>query len=356
MLKKWSRRRYTTLSRAFGLCAALMFALAIGTRLRAQIIGDPLDITNLPIGDYKVSDSPQVGYVYRCGGAQTDAGAGGAQVEGPWIRDDGMFDLTAKAIVDGDVMWDQATFMIILEGENRLLTGNNLPTTHGTGVYPVSAADDAYQYDRNPNSIAAQTLTVTLPTNPTVNAEAGCLTPGAIGVMTTGVIIFDALDALVRDAVAHETQDACGGHPQMSGAYHYHNLSDCIEDEGTGHSVLVGYAMDGFGIYGVRGEDGQPLTNADLDECHGHTHVIEWDGQMVEMYHYHATYEYPYTIGCFRGTSAGVGVGGEPPPSEQGGQPAQGEQPPQGGQAGQPGPPPAGGSGGQPPPPPPPGG
>jgi len=22
----------------------------------------------------------------------------------------------------------------------------------------------------------------------------------------------------------------------------------------------------------------------------------------VSMYHYHATYEYPYTLGCFRGT------------------------------------------------------
>ena len=63
-----------------------------------------------------------------------------------------------------------------------------------------------------------------------------------------------------------------------------------------------------FGIYGRFGEDGETLSN-DLDECHGHTHEIEgdgkqieWDGKQVEMYHYHATYEYPYTIGCFRGT------------------------------------------------------
>jgi hypothetical protein len=362
MLHRWSRRRYRLLSLVFGGCAALMFAMALGARLRAQSVGDPLDITQLPIGDEKISDAPQVGYVYRCGGGQNPMGVGGAMVEGPWIRDDGTFDLTAKAIVNGNVMWDEATFEVVLIGDIRQLTGNNLPTTHGTGVYPVSASDDAYAYDPNPNRISEQTVTLELPANPTLATEAGCLTPGGIGVLTTGVVIFDALDALNRDAVAHETQDGCSGHPEITGAYHYHNLTSCIEDEGTEHSVLVGYAMDGFGIFGVRGEDGQPLTNADLDECHGHTHMIEWDGQSVEMYHYHATYEYPYTIGCFRGTSvtAGVGAGGAMPPGGQGGQQPPGGQggqqppptPPSGAQGGQPPPPPPGGQGGQPPPPP----
>ena len=44
------------------------------------------------------------------------------------------------------------------------------------------------------------------------------------------------------------------------------------------------------------------LTDADLDKCHGHTHEIDWDGQKVVMYHYHATWEVPYTVGCYRGT------------------------------------------------------
>jgi hypothetical protein len=88
----------------------------------------------------------------------------------------------------------------------------------------------------------------------------------------------------------------------MSGTYHYHSLTSCLADPGSGHSALLGYARDGFGIYGVRGETGAIVTDADLDECHGHTHAITWNGQSVSMYHYHATYEYPYTLGCFRGT------------------------------------------------------
>jgi hypothetical protein len=337
--------------RIYGVLAVLMFTLAWAAAAQDSA-GDPLDLTNLPIGDYKISTTPQVGYVYRCGNGQANTGIGGAQVAGPWIRSDSTFDFTAKAVVDGAVDWAAHRFTITLEGDVRRLEGNNLPN-HPTGVYPIPSSDDAYQYDRNPNRIAEQSLTVNLPALPTPAAQPGCLTPGAIAVLTSGVVVFDGLDALNRDAVAHETQDGCQGHPQVEGAYHYHNLTDCLEDPGDGHSALVGYALDGFGLYGVRGETGEPLTNADLDECHGHTHLIEWDGQMVELYHYHATYEYPYTIGCFRGEPAATelgggeggmvqGAGGQQPPPPPGGQ----QPPPQGGQP----PPPPGGQ--QPPPPP----
>ena len=185
-----------------------------------------------------------------------------------------------------------------------------------------------------------------LPANPTLAVEASCVPMGAIGVWLTGSYIFNAVDAEGRDAVAHETQDSCQGHPESGGEYHYHSLTTCLSDDDPGgeHSPLMGYAFDGFGIYGHYGEDGELLTNDDLDECHGHTHEIEWDGQMVEMYHYHATYEYPYTIGCYRGTpvtvvGAGANGHGQPP---QGGQ-GNGQIPPGGG-------PPPPGRPGQPPP------
>jgi hypothetical protein len=46
------------------------------------------------------------------------------------------------------------------------------------------------------------------------------------------------------------------------------------------------------------------IADADLDICHGRSSPISWNGQTVDMYHYVATLEYPYTIGCFRGTPA----------------------------------------------------
>ncbi len=62
----------------------------------------------------------------------------------------------------------------------------------------------------------------------------------------------------------------------------------------------MGYALDGFGLFGRYGEAGKVLSNADLDECHGHTHEVVWDGKPTTIYHYHATWEYPYTVGCYR--------------------------------------------------------
>jgi ribonuclease BN (tRNA processing enzyme) len=276
--------------------AGLVFVLAATGA--AGVAAQSVDPSRLPLGDGRVSSSPVRGSVWSCN--DEFPGGGGAHVVGPWIRPDGTYDFTAKPTVDGAVTWPHQ-FRISLAGATRKLSGNDLPD-HPTGVFPIGRGDDAFNYDRNPNSIQAQNFSLDMPANPAVAARSSCLPMGPIGALISGGYIFNALDLRGQDAVAHEIQDGCQGHPQMSGAYHYHNVSSCIDDPGTTHSRLLGYAFDGFGIFGKRGEGGRPLSNADLDECHGHTHDIEWDGRTISMYHYHATWEYPYTLGCFRGS------------------------------------------------------
>lgn len=265
-----------------------------------------IDLTHLPIGDGKLSSAPQRGYVWAC---RVEPNAPTPPQNGSWIKSDGTFDYTAKAVVDGAVMW-QSKFAMNVRGDKRVFTSNDLPN-HATGSFPIAPTDDAYQTDRNPNSIRAQNVAFELPANPTLAARASCA-PGEVGILLTGVMLFSAIDAPGRDAVAYETQDACQGHPQQAGVYHYHNLSSCLQDHGAGHSALMGYALDGFGIYGHHGENDETLTNAALDECHGHTHEIEWNGKKQVMYHYHATHEFPYTVGCLRGTPVRVVTGGAP--------------------------------------------
>jgi hypothetical protein len=274
-----------------------------------------LDVTHLTLGDNKISSSPQRGYVYSC---MTQFNGGGAQGTGNWINGDGTWDLTKKLSVDGSVSWPHS-FTVSVLGNDRVFASNDLPN-HVTGNYPIAPSDDAYTIDRNPNAIQAQTISFSVPANPGIAAQPTCV-GGEVGIMLSGVLIFSSFDAEGRDAVAHELQDSCDGHPQESGYYHYHSLSNCIPDSTTGHSSLVGYAFDGFGIYGYYGEDGKELTNADLDECHGHTHVIEWNGQQVEMYHYHATREFPYVVGCFKGTPSVHGLTGNNPGGAGQGQP-----------------------------------
>ena len=43
-----------------------------------------------------------------------------------------------------------------MSGAARVHTGNGLPTRVVTGTFPSDRDDDAYAYDRDPNSIRAQ--------------------------------------------------------------------------------------------------------------------------------------------------------------------------------------------------------
>lgn len=258
-----------------------------------------IDPARIPLGDGKVTmDGPRVGYVYVC---RLPRGGGGAQHSGPWISADGTtWDATKKISVQGSAEWPAGLKMSVYGGTREIMS-DGLPD-HVTGIFPVQPDDPAYQYDRNPNSIMPRLLDWRLPAHPEIAAHPYCLNMGAIGILLSGARLFNAIDAEGRDAVAHEVQDECQGHPQRNGQYHYHSVSPCaVHDRPGHHSPLVGYAADGFGIYGNLGEHGVPLTDADLDACHGHTHRITVNGVSKVEYHYHATKEFPYTVGCFRG-------------------------------------------------------
>jgi hypothetical protein len=286
--------------------------VAVLCALAAPAVAHDIDPHRLPLGDGKISHAPKVGFIWAC---RTDPNAGGAWRNGPWIDErDRTFDVTGKTAVTGSVRWPHH-FTITREGNKRVILSNDYPD-HPTGNFPIARADPAFRYDTNPNRLRRQNIRIELPADPKLAARPHCA-PGAVGIMLTGVALFNALDAPGRDALAHETQDRCQGHPQQSGVYHYHSLSSCIHagPGSDGNSPLVGYAIDGFGIYGPY-EKGRQLTTADLDACHGKTSVIDWDGRKVKMYHYVATADFPYTVGCLRGDYDRelVRIIGGPPP------------------------------------------
>lgn len=218
---------------------------------------------------------------------------------------DGTWDFTKKPTVDGNIIW-ASEFKAILDGQgNRIITGNGLPSTP-TGVFPINPSSIAYKYDRNPSHIEPHTINYKYPAIPQVAAAPSCVTYGSSGISLTGAYIYHGASTLGNDAAAYEMLDASGGQSDGTFSYHYHfltpNLLKALDPSGSGHSALMGYMRDGFGIFGPRGEDGKILTSKDLDECHGHTHAILWDGNMINLYHYHWTYDFPYNIGCYKST------------------------------------------------------
>jgi hypothetical protein len=92
--------------------------------------------------------------------------------------------------------------------------------------------------------------------------------------------------------------DDAGGHVNMDAGYHYHattGISHHIE-QADGHAPLIGYAMDGFGIYAHSAEDGSSPN--DLDACRGH-----YDD--IRGYHYHVDESGNNNfINCFHGAIA----------------------------------------------------
>ena len=266
-------------------------------------VGAAMPPAAILLGDGNVSSSPEAGYVFSC---TTNFRGGGAQHAGPWIDfDAGTWDAESKIAVQGSVAWPSAANSFGVQGEMRLVMTNGLPDGYSTGTFPITDTDPAYQFDRNPNAIQTQSFTYRLPATPQAAGTPSCVGLGPIGVMSDGVILFNALDDAGRDAAAHEVQDSCDGHPQARGIYHYHDVPSCLLAQATGTSTLVGYALDGFGIYVERDANGNLPTNADLDQCHGRTSVVNWDGAPTVIYHYSATLEYPYTLGCFRGSPVG---------------------------------------------------
>ncbi len=257
--------------------------------------------TAIPLGDGNVSTTPKVGYVDSC--VTNFPRSGGAQHSGNWINQaQDTWNAKAKISVEGSVSWPSAHYTESTSGSSRILTTNDLPEGYTTGNFPITRSDPAYQYDTNPNHIAAQNVNYSLPLNPAAAGTPSCLGLGPIGVLSDGVLLYDALDDSGRDAVAHEIQDSCDGHPDGQDRYHYHDVSSCILSHAAGSSTLVGYALDGYGIYAERDRNGNLPTNADLDACHGRTSPVVWNGKLTTIYHYDATLEYPYTVGCYHGT------------------------------------------------------
>ncbi len=250
----------------------------------------------LPVGDGRyTTDAAQPGSVFLChmGGPN----AGGASTRGPWFSADGTtYDVNKKISVQGAVTWP-GNITITVDGDTRTIVSNDLPKDHATGVFPIARDDPAHAIDANPNSIKAQSITYRLAAKPTVGATPHCI-DGQVGIMTTGVELFDAFDAELRDAGAWEVQDGCQGHPEITGAYHYHSLSSCIAD--TSVRTVIGFALDGFPITGPKVGDHDILTTADLDECHGITSTVVLDGAEVTTYHYVMTQDFPYSASCFR--------------------------------------------------------
>ena len=124
---------------------------------------------------------------------------------------------------------------------------NGIPN-HPTAQYPN---------EHNPNTIQQQDYHFKIPLKPKFAAIPTTLPFGPIGVAVNGIPFYNPYNAEGRDAVFGpfaEVFDSCCGHPDPGGRYHYHKYPVCVKspfkDLSGQHSPLIGWAFDGFAVYG----------------------------------------------------------------------------------------------------------
>ncbi len=114
---------------------------------------------------------------------------------------------------------------------------------------------------------------------------------GAIALAANGIPIFNPQNN--RGELSQEIGelDQWGGHCGRADDYHYHVAPLHLQSV-VGPAVPIAVALDGYPIYGLTEPDGTaPL---DLDAWRGHN-------TPALGYHYHASKQYPYVNGGFRG-------------------------------------------------------
>ena len=161
-----------------------------------------------------------------------------------------------------------------------------------------ATADDSYH------------LQVLIPTSPEMlDTPTDLSTISQVGLALDGVTIFGDAPS-VADRGGLPALDACGGHIDPSGYYHWHFGAESIQSnlDTAGADVtcsvdqnaeaLVGFAYDGYGIYGP--EEDRAIPD-DLDECSGH---VAETAEFGTTYHYHLTYDSPNLPTCRVGATA----------------------------------------------------
>ncbi|MEM7373453.1 MAG: YHYH protein [Bacteroidota bacterium] len=188
---------------------------------------------------------------------------------------------------------------VYVDGSFVVIESNGIPNhkspyfANGSDQYEAYNGTNA-DFRLNPNRISEQNLVFRIPLNPSEASTKTSTAMGAMGVSVNGIPLFNQY-AAGNAPLTNEINsfDQYNGHPQNTGQYHYH-IEPLFLTTNRGKSALVGYLLDGFPVYGPE-EDGKILTNSDLDDYHGHSHVTPEYPEGV--YHYHFTDAAPYLNG-----------------------------------------------------------
>lgn len=219
-----------------------------------------------------------------------DASAGGIWLEGGEVYNvDGAFVENMAAFYSDDTwrMYDANGDIYITDTEADCIAAANPD---------VGDEYENYCVECIPSYITDLTTTWEIPITPVLQTSTytfatGPGGPGSVSGPSTRGIALNGIEfsapAPVSNILGAYTLapfDDAGGHINVHQGYHYHAATQDITNRHTieqsdTHSALIGYALDGHGIYERLDANGDEPT--DLDTCRGHS-------DDTRGYHYHA--------------------------------------------------------------------
>jgi hypothetical protein len=200
---------------------------------------------------------------------------------GIWFKDGNVYD------VDGSFVAKLADFYS--DPKWKLVNGDgSIRVTKTKEAFEAAARPDVdprynnYCVEGRSEWYAVKETTYTIPVTPIYQKTPTDLGRSGIGVAFNGVK-FDAPAPLnaILSAYTLAPLDDNGGHMNPHTGYHYHAATGQTKPiaQADNHAPMIGYALDGFGIFALMDKDQKEPTN--LDESRGHF-------DEVRGYHYHA--------------------------------------------------------------------
>ncbi len=220
-----------------------------------------------------------------------------------WLRP-GHLDISGN-LVKKDVFVPDNVVLVFDGSPWMTVRAKNIPN-HPTARFPDTYGTQGY----NPAYIQEHNYRYRIPLDPQPSKQAYAMTPnnsngalnmGAIGFAVNGVVFYNPFDAGMQDASS--IMDRCCGHPSPDNRYHYHKYPICVNtpfvDKGESHSQIIGFAFDGFPVYGPYEREGvmaKDDTSNPLNSFNAH-----FDAE--RGWHYHVTPgKFPYLIGGYWGS------------------------------------------------------
>ncbi|WP_025743335.1 YHYH protein [Aquimarina pacifica] len=205
----------------------------------------------------------------------------GKEKGGIWFENGKVYDVSGHFIAELDKFYKDEKWKLYRDNDSIKVTDTK------KGCLGAAKPNVEEEYKNHcveclPEYFKDQITTFVIPVKPEYQNSSQKFGRGGIGIAFNGVK-FDPPAPTHAILAAHTIAplDDHGGHVNPHGGYHYHAVTGStkeIEQTDT-HAPIIGYAIDGFGIYGLLDKDKKEAT--DLDECGGHI-------DSARGYHYHA--------------------------------------------------------------------